>query len=398
MARHKRERVERGLYKVGRSFEACAQDPVTRRPRWKWLGEIGIGRARTERDKWAVLVRTGGAPQVDADSSFKEVADLVIAKLDRLVEDEEMAPRTRDGYRGEIRNHAIPFFGPRPIASIDADDIAAWVRAQQRSGAADWTIRARWTAMRAVFSHAARHGWIPASPADVLERRERPRHGRSRLRFLDDAEIEGLLAHSGAGVKELYRAVKLRDHYARTTRAAIGLMTFCGLRVSEALGLAPDEVDFDGGHVKVRYQLSRDGRRVPIKTDRHSDAGRRDVVMMTALAKLLRGVVLALPPGSETLLATPYGRPIEYRHGLLDPFHAARTAAGLGDDVTPHALRHTFASILIDRGRPVEYVAQQLGHANTTTTWDTYVHLFRKREQADAARRDLDKGYGSMLG
>jgi integrase len=66
-------------------------------------------------------------------------------------------------------------------------------------------------------------------------------------------------------------------------------------------------------------------------------------------------------------------------------------------DVTPHTCRHTFASILIDQGRDVEFVSQQLGHSSTRTTWDIYVHLFREREHANAARRDLDAAFGRML-
>lgn len=82
---------------------------------------------------------------------------------------------------------------------------------------------------------------------------------------------------------------------------------------------------------------------------------------------------------------------------FLEGFHDARDDAGLGD-VTPHALRHTFASILIAQGRDVQFVSRQLGHTKTSTTWDTYVHLFEARRHADEARDALDAEYGDMLG
>ncbi len=396
MARHKRKRVERGLYLTGRAYEGCAADPAGK-IRWKWLGECSIGEARARREQWAVLVRSGGAPLIDEGSTFGEVAEAVLAELAELVEAHELAPRTLESYRTGIVKHANPTFASRPIVAITADDVAIWVEKQQRTGAADWSIRARWTALRTVFSHALRHGLIPSSPADVLKRRERPRHGRSRQRFLDSKEIQALIDNSAAGVGLLYSKRQPCEHYAATVEAGIALMVFCGLRVSEALGLAWDEVDFDNGHLKIRYQLSREGERVAIKTDRHSNAGRRDVVLMAALAKRLRTLKVSCPPGAELVMVSPFGRPIQYRR-FLEPFSDARDAAKLGGGVTPHALRHTFASILIDQGRSVEYVAQQLGHANTTTTWDTYVHLFRKREQAEAARDGLDEGFGRMLG
>lgn len=396
MAKYKREWVERGLYRTGPAYEACAS-PRGGRPQWRWLGEVGIQRARELRDQHAVAVRSGGVLRAGERSTFAEVAEAVLLEVDALVAAGELKPRSRESYRTGIVKHAIPTFGARQIQSITPDDVAAWVARQQRSGAAEWTVRARWTALRLVFSHAARHGLISASPADVLRRRERPRHGRSRQRFLSRAETGSLLDCAGAGVGDLYTERRLCEHYADTMKAGISLMVFCGLRVSEALGLAPEEVNFDSGHIEVRYQLGRDGRRAPIKTDQHSNAGQRDVVMMAALGTMLRNLRMLAPPGAETVLVTPYGRPVQYRR-FLGPFAAARLAAGLDGTVTPHALRHTFASILIDQGRSVEYVAQQLGHSNTTTTWDTYVHLFRAREQADAARKGLDEGYGRMLG
>ncbi len=65
--------------------------------------------------------------------------------------------------------------------------------------------------------------------------------------------------------------------------------------------------------------------------------------------------------------------------------------------VTPHTCRHTFASILIDQGATVEFVSDQLGHATTKTTWDIYVHLFRRREHAETARQELNAAFGPML-
>jgi integrase len=81
---------------------------------------------------------------------------------------------------------------------------------------------------------------------------------------------------------------------------------------------------------------------------------------------------------------------------VLRSFSEAADAAGLRG-VTPHTCRHTFASILIDQGRSVEFVSDQLGHASTKTTWDIYVHLFRWREHAEAARQDLNAAFGPTL-
>jgi len=82
---------------------------------------------------------------------------------------------------------------------------------------------------------------------------------------------------------------------------------------------------------------------------------------------------------------------------MLSHFHKAREGASL-DDVTFHALRHTFASILIAQGHDVQFVSRQLGHSKTSTTWDTYVHLFEAQRHAQDARDQLEAEYGGMLG
>jgi integrase len=85
------------------------------------------------------------------------------------------------------------------------------------------------------------------------------------------------------------------------------------------------------------------------------------------------------------------------RHRDDNLFHDARKNANL-DDVTFHCLRHTFASILIAQGRDVQFVSRQLGHTKTSTTWDTYVHLFEAHRHAHDAREQLEAEYGEMLG
>jgi len=145
--------------------------------------------------------------------------------------------------------------------------------------------------------------------------------------------------------------------------------------------------------IHVRFQMSRRGERVPLKTE----AGRRDVILMDGVAHRLRKHRLAtrFSTDRDLVIVNGVGRTLGYSR-FRKAFAGAKDVAGL-DDVTPHTCRHTFASILIDQGCDVEFVSQQLGHASTKTTWDLYVHLFRAREHADAARRDLDAAFGRML-
>jgi integrase len=153
--------------------------------------------------------------------------------------------------------------------------------------------------------------------------------------------------------------------------------------VIEALVRTWGDVDFSDGVIRARFQLSRQGKHVALKTK----AAKRDIVLMDALGKLLRRRRLAERYSTDSDFVFPSStprRPMTYK-GLLKLFHEARDGAGL-QDVTFHALRHTFASILIAQGRDVQFVWRQLGHTKTSTTWDTYVHLFDVQRHAQDAR------------
>jgi integrase len=104
---------------------------------------------------------------------------------------------------------------------------------------------------------------------------------------------------------------------------------------------------------------------------------------------LLAFKVPAGQDGHERLIRT-----LRLRHGA---YGAPEPAAGVGH-VTLHALRHTLASILISQGRDVEFVSRQPGHAHTSTTLDTYSHLFDARRHAKKARRGLEADFRAILG
>ena len=274
--------------------------------------------------------------------------------------------------------HLIPDYGHRRIRSMTTDDLVEWHRKQRKLKASTWTIRARWMAVRGVFGYAARHNMIAASPADKLLPRERPGAGEPRQRFLSRDEMDRLLEHAGPAL------------------AIIATALFTGMRVMEVLALQWGDIDFTEGVIHVRFQLSRQGKRVPLKTK----AAKRDIVLMDTLGKLLRRRRLAEEFSTDTdfvFQCSVPRRPMTYRGALLDFFHDARKSANL-EDVTFHCLRHTFASILIAQGHDVQFVSRQLGHSKTSTTWDTYVHLFEAQRHAQDAREQLEAEYGGMLG
>ena len=374
--KHERIKIERGLYRRGSVSWACATPRGQRNASWKRIGPVGIQEARRARDLFIYEVRSSTKPGSAKRITVRELSVRWFARLDELEAAGELRPRTVTSYKDGIRLHVIPRWGSRDVRSLNADDLVLWHEAQRTTDATSWSIRARWMALRGLLAHATRAGYIASNPCDALTRRERPKPGRARTRYLSENDIECLLGNS--------------QQDALVINATL---IFSGLRVSELLGLTWADIDFAHSLIHVRRQMSRRGERVSLKTD----AGEREVILMNQLANLLRARKLAARFSAEQdlVIGNGVGRTLGYTR-LRKTFSAAAGKAGL-EDVTPHTCRHTFASILIDQGASVEFVSQQLGHASTKTTWDIYVHLFRAREQADAARRELDTAFGHML-
>lgn len=374
--KEKRIRIERGLYKAGDIYWACATPPGDRTACWKKIGAVGIQAARRERDTFAYELKSGMLAAPRRRISIRELSREWFARLDELEAAGELRPRTVSSYKDGINHHVLPRWASRDVRSIDPDDLVSWHERQRASGASAWSIRARWIALRGLLTHATRMRYIAANPCEALTPRERPKPGRPRARYLSEREIQDLLAKSSGDEK-----------------AINALLIFSGARVSEVLGLVWRDIDFKGNAIRIRHQMGRNGERTPVKTD----AGERDVVMMAELSRLLRARKLAarFSADNDLVIANGVGRTLGYTR-LRKAFAAAAKNAQI-EGATPHTCRHTFASILIDGGASVEFVSQQLGHASTKTTWDIYVHLFRARDQAATARQELDAAYGHML-
>ena len=174
----------------------------------------------------------------------------------------------------------------------------------------------------------------------------------------------------------------------------IATAALSGLRQSELLALRWQDVDFEAGVIRVRYQLSRGSADapatlVPLKTD----SSAREVVLVDGLAAILReqraDALSSGFHGAESFVfTTRNGTPISQRNATRSLARVVR-AAGL-NGVAFHALRHGFASTLIVELRldPV-VVSRQLGHARPSITLDRYSHLFDRARHADDLRERL---------
>jgi integrase/recombinase XerD len=161
-------------------------------------------------------------------------------------------------------------------------------------------------------------------------------------------DVEALLA--AAGADETPRAV--RD------RALLELLYGSGARISEAVGLDVDELDLDSGTVRLMGK-GRKERVVPL------GSYAREAV--SAYLVRSRPGLVAAGPGSPALFLNARGGRLS-RQSAWTVLRAAADRAGLRKAISPHTLRHSFATHLLDGGADVRVVQELLGHASVTTT------------------------------
>jgi integrase/recombinase XerD len=241
-------------------------------------------------------------------------------------------------------------------------------------GLAPTSLRRRAAAIRGFYRFAFGDGLIAV---DVASHLDLPRQPRLLPETLSADEVVTLLEAAGGEPSDAAssaEAVALRD------RTLLELLYAAGLRVSEAIGLDREDLSLDGGYVRVIGKGDRE-RLVPVGD-----------VALDWLGRYLswpREPWLALAPAGGLarggpVFLTPRGRRLP-RQGAWAVVKRAADRAGLSDRVSPHTLRHSFATHLLEGGADLRVVQELLGHASISTT-QLYTHLTGERIREVYAR------------
>ncbi|PRX98646.1 site-specific tyrosine recombinase XerD [Allonocardiopsis opalescens] len=293
--------------------------------------------------------------------------------LDHLAVERGLAANTLAAYRRDLARYAAGLRrgGRRELPAVTEADITAHLRRLREGddehpplGAAS-AARAL-SAVRGLHRFAAREGLRADDPAGQVAPPTAPR----RLpRSIPLAEVEALLAAAGAG----------EDPRALRDRALLELLYGAGARVSEAVGLDVDDFErlrADNVHV-VRFR-GKGGRERVVPVGRYARRA-LDAYLVRA-----RPVLASAGTGTPALFLNARGGRLT-RQGAWGVLRAAAERAGLAG-VSPHTLRHSFATHLLDGGADVRVVQELLGHASVTTTQIyTLVTADRLREVYAAA-------------
>ena len=247
-------------------------------------------------------------------------------------------------YLGDVHGNV-----PAPGA-VGTVELRGYVAALHEAGYAKTTIARRLASLRSFFRFGQREGWTKSNPAKPLRN---PRKSRSLPHFLSCDEIERLLAAPPAG-----DPLGLRD------RAILEVLYSAGLRVSELAGLNAADLDLPGGTVRVRGKGRRE-RIAPIGS--YAARALADWLAVRRVSAREKS-----GPNAPTFV-NKFGRRLTTRSiGRMLEKHLR--AAGLDRRTTPHTLRHSFATHLLDRGADIRSVQELLGHKSLVTT-QIYTHV-----------------------
>ncbi len=270
--------------------------------------------------------------------------------LDTLRVERGLAQNTRDAYRRDLTDYLafLDTHGHADLAAVQRTDVIDYLYACKARGLAANTLRRRQVAIRRLHRFCAAEGLIPTDVTDLMEPL---RTGQPLPPVVSRAQIERLLAapdgETADGVRDC---------------AVLTLLYGCGLRVSELVDLRRRDLRVADGFVRVTGKGSKT-RQVPL--------GQR------ALGALERYLESRAPASEEHVFLGARGRPLS-RQRVWQTVKRALQAAGLPRTLSPHSLRHAFATHLLEGGADLRSVQELLGHADISTT-QIYTHVSQDR-------------------
>ena len=295
------------------------------------------------------------------------VARVVGGYLDHLTVERGLAANTISSYRRDLRRYAdfLEAGGVRGFGEVGESDVAAFLVAL-RSGDDEHPPLSASSAARAVVAVRGLHRFALLDglvPDDVAAEVRPPTADRRLPKAITVEQVEALLDAAGAGDGPR----PLRD------RALLEVLYGTGARISEAVGLAVD--DLDAGSSVVRL-AGKGGKQRVVPVGSYAVRAVQDYLVRArpalATGRAVRGA----------LFLNSRGGPLS-RQSAWAILRTAAERAGLADlaDLSPHTLRHSFATHLLDGGADVRVVQELLGHASVTTTQVyTLVTVDRLRE------------------
>jgi integrase/recombinase XerD len=290
-----------------------------------------------------------------AESGGEAPAAAIVRYLRHLDVERRVAANTLASYRRDLaRLHRYAVTHGLDVGRLARHDLEAFVRASMAEGLAPTSTARLVATVRGFFKFQRLAGALDHNPADDLTA---PRTFSALPKFLSLEEVDRLIA-----APEVTSARGLRD------RALIEVLYATGLRVSELVGLRMADLHLDQGYLQCLGKGSKE-RLVPLGDSAASWLRRYLTDARRALLKTREGPWVFVNARGGTRLS---------RNGFWKILKGYGTRAGIRAHLSPHVLRHSFATHLLERGADLRAIQVMLGHADLSTT-QIYTHVLEAR-------------------
>jgi len=275
------------------------------------------------------------------------------AFLNYLRVERGLSANTLLAYRNDLAKLAV-FAGARDreLSSLQAGDLAEFFRDLRKRGLSPKTVARTMVAVRGFYKYLIQDGHLTLDPSANLEP---PKSGQSLPRFLASEEVERLLCSPDPSTY-----LGLRD------KAMLEVLYATGLRVSELVSLSQSNLNLDLGFLTVVGKGDKE-RVVPL--------GLSAIAWVQKYMRIRPRFIGRVKPTSA-LFITERGQPLT-RQAFWKIIVSHGEKAGIGH-ITPHLLRHSFATHLLENGADLRSVQMMLGHSDISTT-QIYTHITNER-------------------
>ncbi len=311
-----------------------------------------------------------------------------------------VGPTTALRYEATVRNHIVEHLGRRELRSLNQPSIIqGWIRTLQDAELEVSTIEGIFDILSSILGMAVEDGLLPKNPC------------KSKSVKLPTATKKKIIPWSLERVRAVVAGLPKR--FQAGGKLAFG----CGLRQGEVFGFAIEDIDFKGGWIHVNRQVRLVGTKPVFALPKGNKI--RSVPLPAQLAATLKAHMKEFPPVAVTLpWAKPDGEPKTFRLLFVDEksraynrsvfnmgaWKLALAAAGVipprergarylqaAPEDGMHALRHAYASVLLDAGESIKALSEYLGHSDPGFTLRTYRHLLPSSETR--TRKAIDDAF-----
>jgi integrase/recombinase XerD len=291
---------------------------------------------------------------MDAPRLEDEDEALLERFLDAVWMEQGLSDHTLAAYRADLKGIAL-FLRKQAATLLTAQraDLLAYLTQRVKGGARPRTTARLLSSLRRFYQYLLREGCLKADPSAQIDA---PKLGRPLPKSLTESEVEALLQ-----APDVSQFLGLRD------RAMLELLYACGLRVSELIDLPVSQLNLRQGVLRVVGKGNKE-RLVPL--------GEEAADWLDRYQRQARSALLA-ERMSDALFVTQRGAAMT-RQAFWYLIKRYARQAGITTGLSPHGLRHSFATHLLNHGADLRVLQMLLGHSNLSTT-QIYTHVARER-------------------